>query len=293
MEVLAVIDAWIADSPWDEHRRAQQMLALYLGGRQVDALRAYDEFRELLIEQLGIDPTANLRNLQHNILHHDASLVPRSLGLISVLPPWTSVRLPFMGRNREEEHVLDCLRSIAAGGRRMILVEGEPGIGKTRLVLEIARRVQDDTVVLTATGNDARQPAVSAIADALVDVLFQLDDAELRLCLGRWPAELATIVPRLRERLPDLGPPIAGDPLLRAEQLRRALVSCISALSRRAPILLVLDDLHRAGPGAAPAPRLPAEGGLGASHRRAGDGAHHCPRPFVPAVPSHGDARKG
>lgn len=248
VEVLAEIDAWIADSPWDEQRRAQQMLALYLGGRQVDALRAYDEFRERLIEQLGIDPTAQLRELHHRILHHDAALVPRGAGLVSVLPPWTSLRLPFMGRSREEERILGCLRTVAAGSPRMILIEGEPGIGKTRLALEIARRLQDDTVVLCATGNDARRPAVSAIAEALADVLLQLDDKELRLCLGRWPADLGSIVPRLRERLPDLGAPIAGDPLLRAEQLRRALVSCISALSRRAPILLLLDDMHRAGP---------------------------------------------
>ena len=103
-------------------------------------------------------------------------------------------------------------------------------------------------MVLTATGNDVRLPAVEAIAEGLVDVLLQLDDTELRLCLGRWPAELAAIVPRLRDRLPDLGTPIEGDALLRSEQLRRSLGSCITALSRRAPILLVLDDLHRAGP---------------------------------------------
>ena len=248
VEVLAMLDAWIADSPWDERRRAQQMLALYLSGRQVDALRAYDEFRELLIEQLGIDPTAQLRDLHHSILHQEASLVPGGVGVVSVLPPWTSERLPFMGRSREEERILGCLRSVAEGNARMILVEGEPGIGKTRLVLEIARRVQDDAVVLTATGNDARQSAVIAIVHELVDALVQLDDSELRLCVGRWPADLASIAPKLRDRLPDLGPPIEADPLLQAEQLRRSLVSCVSALSRRSPILLLLDDLHRAGP---------------------------------------------
>jgi DNA-binding SARP family transcriptional activator len=248
VEALAIIDGWIADAPWDEHRRAQQMLALYLGGRQVDALRAYDDFRELLVDQLGIDPTAKLRDLHQSILHHDVSAMSRKVGLVSVVPPWTSLRLPFMGRKPEEERILERLRTVSAGGRAMVLVEGEPGIGKTRLVLEIARRVQDDAVVLAATGNDARFSAVSVIADRLVDVLLQLDDAELGLCLGRWPADLAVIAPRLRTRLPDLDAPMEGDPGLRAERIRRALVSCISALSRRAPILLVLDDLHRAGP---------------------------------------------
>jgi DNA-binding SARP family transcriptional activator len=248
VEVLSQITAWIADAPWDEHRRTQHMLALYLGGRQVDALRAYDEFRALLIEQLGIEPTADLRNLHRRMLHHDASLVPRRARVVSTLPPWTSVRLPFMGRSAEEEQLIGCLRDVAAGGRRLILVEGEPGIGKTRLVLEVARRVQDDHVVLAATGSDARKSVVSAIADALVDVLLQLDDEELRLCLGRWPADLASVAPALRVRLPDLGPPLQGDVRLRAEQVRRALVSCLTALSRRTPILLVLDDLHRAGP---------------------------------------------
>ena len=106
--------------------------------------------------------------------------------------------------------------------------------------------MQDDAIVLSATANDSMSPAVVAVAHELVGALLQLPDDELRSCLGRWPSDLAAVVPSLRDRLPDLVPAdidaAGGGP-----RLVNSVASGLAALSRRAPILLLLDDLHRAG----------------------------------------------
>ncbi len=249
LEVLASIEDEMRREPWRERLHAQHMLALYQSGRQVDALREYDAFRSRLVEELGVEPGEELRALHRRLLDQDPPAEMSRIGVVSELPPWTSLSLPFVGRGAEEERIFTCVRDVVAGGRKLVLVEGESGIGKTRLVLEVARRARESVIVVSATANDARTPAMAAIANALLNASLQLGDDELRLCLGKWPGDLAEIAPALRQRLPDLEPPLVADDATRAERLRSSLVSWISALSRRAPILLLLDDVHRAGPG--------------------------------------------
>ncbi|MGZ4211351.1 MAG: BTAD domain-containing putative transcriptional regulator, partial [Actinomycetota bacterium] len=249
VEVLTTIRDALADEPWSERLRAQQLLALYRSGRQVDALREYDSFRRTLINDLGVEPSNELRELHRQVLDHDAALGIERAGIASPLPAWTSLSLPFVGRSDEEELIFARIREVTAGGRHMVLIEGEPGIGKTRLALEIGRRIRDDAIVISATGNDATRPAIVAIADALAQASSQLTDDELRVCIGRWPADVAAIVPGLRDRLPELWPRVEGDEKIRAEHLRGSVASWIVALSQRAPVVVLLDDLHRAGPG--------------------------------------------
>src|SRR5262249_57206942 len=64
----------VADHPLDEQIHAQLMVALYRSGRQADALAAYQRLRSTLAEQLGIDPSQALRDLETAILRQDVSL---------------------------------------------------------------------------------------------------------------------------------------------------------------------------------------------------------------------------
>lgn len=248
VEVLANLQGMITANPWREHLRRQRVLAYYRSGRQVDALRELDEFRALLVEQLGVEPTVELRDLHLRILDQDASLqIPRS-GVAVPLPAWTATSLPFVGRSDEEEQTFARLREVGAGGRRIVLIEGEAGIGKTRLMLEVARRMADDTILIPATANDATRGTLVGLAESLASVSARLSDHELRLCLGRRPSDIANSVPAIARRLPDLVTPDDVDDQARAERLRESLITWVIALSQRAPVVMLIDDIDRAGP---------------------------------------------
>jgi YVTN family beta-propeller protein len=75
-EIVAELEALVAQHPLREKLRGQLMLALYRCGRQADALEAYQNARRLLVGELGIEPGAALRNLERAILNHDPALEP-------------------------------------------------------------------------------------------------------------------------------------------------------------------------------------------------------------------------
>jgi DNA-binding SARP family transcriptional activator len=243
VEMLETIADWLREEPWRERLRAQQMLALYRCGRQVDALRAYDEYRERLVDELGVEPSHELRELHRDVLSHEPSLAPDVSVVGSSVPLWTSLVLPFVGRRAEVECIFAQLRVAATGRRSMVLVDGEVGIGKTRLVIEVARRVQRDVLVVPVTSNDALRPPLVGLARALVDATVAVPTDQVRVYLGDDPQAIAAVAPALAERLPEL----AFDGAVDDERLSRALESCAGALSARAPLMLVIDDLHRAG----------------------------------------------
>src|SRR5262249_9998339 len=73
-QLVAELERTVAQHPLDERARGQLMLALYRSGRQADALQAYRDARETLVEELGIEPSAPLQRLERGILNHDPSL---------------------------------------------------------------------------------------------------------------------------------------------------------------------------------------------------------------------------
>ena len=91
-KALAVIEPFVAEHPFRERLREQQMLALYRLGRQADALAAYQDLRRTLAEELGLDPTPALQALEHQILVQSASLdgpavSPEATGPAPLAPP--------------------------------------------------------------------------------------------------------------------------------------------------------------------------------------------------------------
>ena len=77
-EAIGPLSEAIADEPWREARRAQYALALYRAGRQAEALRAVQDYRSALADELGLDPSPDLQQLEHRMLDHDPTLLPPS-----------------------------------------------------------------------------------------------------------------------------------------------------------------------------------------------------------------------
>ena len=130
------LEAQVAAHPYRERLWAHWMLALYRAGRQADALRAYRRLRRVLGDELGIDPSDELRDLEEAILLHkpDLDWTPppshRAPGIPSNLPAERSV---FVGRRRELSAISDLVRSA-----RLVTLTGVGGVGKTRLAIQTA-----------------------------------------------------------------------------------------------------------------------------------------------------------
>jgi predicted ATPase len=155
------------------------MRAMYLGGRQADALEAARRLRTNLSEDLGIDISADLALLERAILQHAASLQPAHEPDRDVDPiampgnvAWDESRVPLpldamVGRAFLVDSLVDTVRA----GRRLTTLRGPGGVGKTRLALEVARRVLDHGVasVVFADLSEARDASelMVGIANAL------------------------------------------------------------------------------------------------------------------------------
>ena len=155
-EVVGELDSLIAQYPLRERLRSLHMLALYQSGRSAEALASYQEFRRTLADELGIEPSAALKDLERRMLRQDPELEPPSPSptvptMRSVpdggrespgfdtadarsnnLPPQTS---EFLGREIQLAALHDLLD---ADGVRLLTLTGPGGIGKTRLALEAA-----------------------------------------------------------------------------------------------------------------------------------------------------------
>lgn len=250
-EAAALAEEAVAAEPLRERRWGQLMLALYRCRRQAEALSAYQRLRKLLVEELGIEPTAELRDLESRILAQDPQLTeapPTSSSRVSpVLPGPLPGRLaergllPLVARDQQLDVIADGLKAAATSGTcRLIVVSGEPGIGKTRLSREAALRASDSGAL----------------------VLYGRCDDELRIPYQPWveivsylsshlsPQMLATASPALAGLSPVVGRPVGTTPspgpdgLAQQAALFAAVAELLGDISATDPVLLVVDDLQ-------------------------------------------------
>ncbi len=179
-QLVAELEALVADHPLRERLWGALMLAMYRTGRQADALGAYQQLRAILGEQLGLDPSTELHELEEQILLHDPALdlfVPVPHNLPALL---TS----FVGRKLELIELGERLAET-----RLVTLTGTGGSGKTRLAIEYGRQVLDDYhdgvwfVDLRGVDADGVAPLIATtlgvitagnapISDQLVDALL-------------------------------------------------------------------------------------------------------------------------
>src|SRR5262249_40868524 len=150
--------------PHRERLRGQLMLALYRAGRQAEALDAYRDARAAL-DELGIEPSERLRELERAILKQDASLRPPPPLVRDPVelpgPLRAGSPFPFVGRDKELAALRSALALAERGeGGQVVLVSGEAGGGKTRLARELAHEAADrGTLVLYGSAHaDVNMP---------------------------------------------------------------------------------------------------------------------------------------
>ena len=163
--------------------------------------------------------------------------LPKRLGFA---PPFG-----FFGRAAERGALETAWKEAAAGRRQVVMVSGEPGIGKTGLTAELARAVHaDGAVVLYGRCDEDLGLPYQPFVEALRDLLVEAPATGLEEWARDHGEALRWVVPELVQRLPEAALLRPVDPETERYRLFQAVSSLLAAVSQPQPVLLVLDDLH-------------------------------------------------
>src|SRR5947208_11720751 len=238
---LETTTRWVEHDLLNEtsHTRLMQLHSA-LGDRAA-ALQAFERCRAILERELSVEPSSEIVGLAERI-RSQASPVLES-ALHEVPSPREAWEFPFTGRTAEYHALVTAFQTMLRGRMQVATIEGEPGIGKTRLAREFLRwaRAQGaDVLEARAFETGSRlpyQPLVEALRSRLEgerDLQTLLSDV--------WLAELARLLPEFREQVPELPFPLSLDEAEARTRLFEAIARLGRALTRRAPVVLFIDD---------------------------------------------------
>jgi DNA-binding SARP family transcriptional activator len=278
-EAAGELERATEEHPLREGLARQLMIALYRSGRQADALRAYSRTRNVLAEELGLDPTPELVDLQTAILNHDPELAAPTP--LPAPPPASAperstddatrsgtpavdgsepspVPLPgpalraghgeFVGREGQLATLQRIwARVVTSRQSHLALLVGEAGAGKSRLAGRFAAEVHEAGAVVlwgraTAEAIVPFEPMVEAIRTALRTVS---PEARRRVAAER--GHLSVLLPELEQLVPEARGYVP-QPAVERYLLFEAVSEVLRTESASYPLLVVLDDLHWADP---------------------------------------------
>ena len=154
-------------------------------------------------------------------------------------------RQPFVGRQTEFDKLVARLDALAGGAGTLVLLGGEPGVGKTRLSEELLTEArQRGMVVLTGHCYEEGQAPFALFVEILEQLLRKMPGDVLRQALGEDAADLARLAPKIRVVLDDVPDPAVLEPEQQRRVLFNAVLDLFRRLTERQPVVLLLDDLH-------------------------------------------------
>src|ERR1051325_8729354 len=157
-------------NPYQEDLQRDLMRLSYLNGDRAGVIRQYESLRKLLDEEMGVPPMPETRNLYDALINDTFVAIPLESNAPTPQLASSESRLPFLGREAE----LETLKGYLDAGK-LILLEGEPGIGKTRLAAELIAsqsRVKQPSVILRGVAYELEQGLpYQPIIDALRTLL--------------------------------------------------------------------------------------------------------------------------
>lgn len=194
----------------------------------------------------------SFRDLGEFELKGIASPVPaREVAYETEQPGLPPARAPFVGRGTEMARITAKLADARGGRGGLVMLVGEPGIGKSRTIDEFTEHAREGgAAVLSGRCFEGEwAPPYGPFAEAIAGYAKSAEAAVLRADLGYGAAPIARLVPALREALPNIAEPEPLQPDEERFRLVDAVSQFLIALSQRAPVVLVLDDLHWADRG--------------------------------------------
>ncbi|MBI1885040.1 MAG: AAA family ATPase, partial [Chloroflexi bacterium] len=155
-------------------------------------------------------------------------------------------RTPYVGREAERAELRRLLEQSIPGHGALVMIGGEPGVGKTRLTEELAMEAAQRGVTVR-TGHCYEMegaPPYIPFVEMLEEAIRVAEPAALRAALGDSAGEVARILPELRRIFPDVPPPLELPPEQERRYLFNSIREFIERASRANPLLLLMDDLH-------------------------------------------------
>jgi DNA-binding SARP family transcriptional activator len=200
-DVVAELEGLTRRHPLRERLRAQLMRALYGSGRQADALEVYRRTRTLLVDELGIEPSPALQQLEQAVLRHDPSLAPReAVTSVPASPRGRAIVVLSINEERLDELVTIAEALARRADRELILTcllrEGEDVGAATAALAERRSRLADRGVASRVAVYTAAEPGSEAAALAAehdVDLVLADNSSQL-LDSGRFDPELAVVL---------------------------------------------------------------------------------------------------
>src|SRR6185312_13716458 len=201
-ELVSELEAWVARYPLRERLWAQLITALDRVGRQADALAAYQRVRAMLRDELGADPGEQLQRAHREVLARPRAAAAR-------LPPGVAVPASHSALIGRETDIGGIRALLARPGVRLVTVLGPGGVGKTRLVMDVARveaevhRLHADGVAwvpLASLTEVAMLPATLAHALGIGEEPGR--DAGESLLAGLQPRRMLLVLDNLEHLLP-------------------------------------------------------------------------------------------
>src|SRR6266851_1546656 len=226
---IDTVTRWLGFDPLNEEGYSRLMRLRFSQGDRAGALRVYARGRAVLADQLQVEPEPETVALAKRIRHTAPFRSPQVRSLCPPhaspgQPPANLLDGPFLGRTAEFGALIERYQRVHAGEPQLVLLQGESGIGKTRLASEFVGWAQ-------AQG-----------ADVLGRQLEQ-EHAPDDLLSAVWLAELSRLLPELRDRYPDLPVP-ATDEALGHNRLFEVTARLIQLWATRRPLVLLLDDMQ-------------------------------------------------
>ena len=242
---LASLDRALALNPLQEDLQRERIRLYFLAGDRPGAIQHYDELRKLLDEELGVPPMAETRALYDAIISDHFSIPSRQTkpahSSAAARQKKSSDPLPFTGRDAELRKLTEM-----SAQRKLILIEGDAGIGKTRLAKEFLQTAK--AIALLGTARELEQtlpyqPVIEALRSLLSHPDWILIQSNLRKELPAiWWEEASRLLPELAVSASD-----GQQANIRAadeSRLWEGIHQFLAAIARQRPLIVFLDDIH-------------------------------------------------
>ena len=254
-DAIAAAEGQIGRYPYRDRSRGLLIRALALAGRQADALRAFQAYRSLLVDELGTEPSPEVVRIERRVatgwngVEADPEQATPIGATVVPLPADLIHRVAFVGRSGEQEVLRSQLALAAEPGLRCVVVGGEAGMGKTTLLAEFADSVTSSATATVLYGRCAETGAPLEPFRSVLDTC--VEHAPLDLLaehVAHVGGELSRLCPQLATRVATTPAPTGSDDATERFLTFDAAIDLLRRLAGRRPLVLILDDLQWAEP---------------------------------------------